>query len=143
MYSCLGQEGAPLHFVGTHDVSSRVVSKHEETSVSVLFNHDIFNVLEDCLCWFTKIVLFEIEFVSVTMVLEHIVERTKGHSRSMIPSSEGNIIVACIVGWQRATSHFSGVENVVDDLKSSLVRVYIIECKNCLYLPSPLMNIMG
>ena len=58
----------------------------------------------------------EIEFVLVAVILEHVVERTKGHSRSMVASSKSDIVVTSKVRWKWMTSYFSLMKHVMNHL---------------------------
>ena len=143
MHPCLSQKRTPLHLVGSLNIGSWIISHHEETSVSILFHHHVLHVLKHCLDRFSEIVLIEIEFVFVAMIFQHVVERAKSHSRSLVPSGKGNIVVASKVGRKGVPSNFPLVEHIVNDFQGLFIRIHIIEGKNGLDLSSPFVIVLG
>ena len=139
----LSQKRPPSDRICSLNVSSWIVTNHKETSVSIPFKHDISNILKDSFCRFSEVVLIQLEFVSQTMVFQHIVERSKCHSWSMVAPSKGNIVVPCKVRRQGLTSSFLLGKHIVNNLQSLFIRIDIIECKDSLNLLTPFMIILG
>ena len=70
------------------------------------------------------------------MLLEHVVERSKGQTRPVVSGLPNNVILSCEVGRQRQVSLLFLRENVVDDLQCGFVRADIVEGENRVdYLP--------
>lgn len=143
MNSSLSQERSPTYLVSSLNVSSWVVSYHKEATISELGNHNILNIFENCLSWFAIVVLVEVESMSFAMVFKHIVEWSKSHSRPMIASSEGNIIMSSKIGRKFESSSLFLMEYVMNNFKGLFVWVDIVECKNSSDLLPPIMISSG
>ena len=74
--------------------------------------------------------------MSSAMFFEHVVERSKGQTRPVVPSLPHNVILSCEVGRQRQASLLFLREVVVDDLECGFVGTDIVEGENRVdYLP--------
>lgn len=79
----------------------------------------------------------------VAVIFKHVVERAKSHSRSVVPSGKGNIVVAGKVGRKGLSPNFSLVEHVVNDFQGLFIGIHIIEGKNGLNLSPPFVIVLG
>ena len=141
--ACLRQEGGPTDGIGAADVSSWIVAHHEEAAVAEALLHVAFDELERQFLWLAEVKLLERELMSLAVLFQHVVERSKSQPGPVVASCPNNIVLGSVKGGKRQVSYLFFEEDVVDDFERCFVGTDIVEREDGVDDLSPLVVIAG